>query len=686
MATVVSAIIEPDVEVIKTHLETLFGVAREDYPGGLIEIRFGRETDLNRHAYFGMSPERIAEAAEYVANRNKEGCNMYVGVNPRKPSTDTRRKGNAGDIEISFWHFVDIDDAEAVVHAIDRAAALKPTYTVTTGTVPHKRPHFYWQLEEPVRHLAPWTDRQSGLAQAFEGDSVIDPPRIMRIAGTVNFPPQHKLQRGYRVERVTMRAKFAEERAPVSPEQIAAAYPFTPETRPPSDAQPPTGQTTLQAMSPGGKTQSLINAALAGDHWHNNVRDLVARLARLGRTNDEIMLLASGLTLPGYSVDDTEKEMWSALQSARSKYNLPPPIDGPEDEELDDGESVFETLSLDELEDMAPPTYLIDGILPEHGLTFLYGDPGSGKSFIALDMALRLAYGLDWHGSKTKQVGVLYIAGEGKHGLGKRVTGWRKEHGMEGEPAPFKLLPVAVHMLDQPSVAKLKRTITAVSAEVGFTIALVIIDTVSRAIPGRDENKQDTMSLFVDGCAELHQFTNGAVIGVHHSGKDKEKGMRGSTVLLGGCETSIKVTKEEAIVRLAVEKQKDDEEAEPIYMQMKKMEWATGLEEMQSTLVPVKSVPTREDPKTLSNEQIGKAFIMMIEAWTNGRPLSHRPETRRDGRYAPALFAMRFGGDIEVWSEHLVSWLHNQCVIVDVANKSTKAKGLRVIEPLGTGI
>lgn len=680
MATVVQPLIEPEKDVIHAFLTTLFAPCAEYYPLGLIELRYGVGFTT---AYFNSRPEGIAEAAAFAANRNREGSNVYVGVNPRKPAT--KRPAQAEDVGISFWHFTEFDSANIVERAGGRMRPLPPTMTVTTGSVPNRRPHLYWQLDEPVGDMIAWGDRQRGIMDAFEGDPVIDPPRIMRVAGTVNYPTQDKIGRGYRMELTSFRTDFSDARPPVSPAQIAAAYPYNAEAR--QDREPVSGQSTLKAMSPGGKTQSLINAALNDDHWHNNARDLVARLARLGRTDDEIMLLAAGLTRPGYSVIETEKEMWTALKSARSKYNIPPPVeDDTSQTGLDDGESVFETLSLDELEDMPPPTYLIDGILPEHGLTFLYGDPGAGKSFIALDMALRLSFGLDWHGAGTKQVGVLYIAGEGKHGLGKRVTGWRKEHAMEGEPAPFKLLPVAVHMLDKANVAKLKRTITAVAAEVGFNISLIIIDTVSRAIPGHDENKQDTMSLFVDGCAELHNFTNGAVIGVHHSGKNKEAGMRGSTVLLGGCEASIKVTKEEQLVKLVVEKQKDDEEAAPIYMQMKKMEWAAGLGEIQSTLVPVKSAPTRDDPKTLSTDQIGKAFIMMIEAWTNGRPLSHRPETRRDGRYAPVLFAMRFGGAIDVWSEHLTSWLHNQCIIVDIANKSTKAKGLRVIEALGTGI
>ncbi|WP_233503745.1 helicase RepA family protein [Sphingomonas psychrotolerans] len=42
------------------------------------------------------------------------------------------------------------------------------------------------------------------------------------------------------------------------------------------------------------------------------------------------------------------------------------------------------------------------------------------------------------------------------------------------------------------------------------------------------------MSLLVDSMADLHNYTDGAAIDIHHSGKDKENGMRGSTVLLGG--------------------------------------------------------------------------------------------------------------------------------------------------------
>jgi hypothetical protein len=285
--------------------------------------------------------------------------------------------------------------------------------------------------------------------------------------------------------------------------------------------------------------------------------------------------------------------------------------------------------------------------------------------------------------SLAKQVGVLYIAGEGKHGLGKRVKGWRREHGLEGADAPFKLLPIAVHMLDKPSVEKLKRTIDAVAAEIGVPLGLIIIDTVSRAIPGQDENKQDVMSLFVDGCADLHNYTDGAVIGVHHSGKDKDKGMRGSTVLLGGCEASIKVSKTENTVTLDMEKQKDDEEAAPIYLEMKKVEWSVGLEKPISTLVPEKSNPPTSIKETISKRQADEIFSAIADAWRLNNPWSIYPQAKRRGRYLPDYIASTYGVTEGLAVSYLSDWQTNNYLVTEaIEAKANSPTGLRVVKYL----
>lgn len=347
---------------------------------------------------------------------------------------------------------------------------------------------------------------------------------------------------------------------------------------------------------------------------------------------------------------------------------------------IDEGDSdTFELLDIDELENLPPPQWLVKELVVEDGLTILYGDPGSGKSFIGLDMALRLTLGMDWHGFDTRQTGVLYIAGEGARGLGKRVKGWRREHKTESINSPFLLLPVPVALLEPDQRAKLLRTITEAKRRADFDIGLVVIDTVSRSLAGAGENGADEMGAFVAACDIIRMYTGGAVLGIHHSGKDKDKGMRGSSVLLGACDGTIRVEKSEDIVTIKTEKQKDAEEAAPLYMSMKKVSWPAPDGE-QTTLVPYRTESTRD--AGLSREWIAQAFSMMADAWGAKRPLSHRSQTQRDGRYAPAIFARKLGGEADIWARHIALWLENGCLSIEVADKHSKAAGLRVLEAI----
>jgi len=680
--TVVSPMIKPDRDAIKAHLETLFMGAQRDYPGGLLELRYGPPDRLENWAYFNLQESGLEEAGNFAANRNSEGMNVYVGVNPRKPNTNTRRAASSDDVEIAFYHFADIDKAESLVGLVERYGQLPPTMTVTTGTVPNKRPHLYWRLEEPVMNMTEWTDRQRGLAQCLGGDSVIDPPRIMRLGGTVNFPTQKKLQNGYQVECTSVRTSFPNERADVTPEQVALHYPV----------QKNLDSLVNQTLSQNGNTlrdmatrrtrvADLIAACCHGDNWHNSMVRLVAHLVSVGRTDAEILGLGAGITLSGYTADQTWREMATALRGARAKWNVPEPDDNVEEEEAarEDGDTIFQLLNMDELEALPPPTWLIEELITDYGLSIVYGDPGAGKSFIVLDMALRIAFGLPWHDVTTKQTGVLYIAGEGARGLGKRVTGWRKEHAMEGVDAPFLLLPVAVQLLDEKDRAKLQRTIVAAIERAGFDIGLVVIDTVSRAIAGQDENGQESMSLFIKACSDIQVQTGGAVIGVHHSGKDSSRGMRGSTVLLGGCDASIKLTKNEQTVTLEVEKQKDAEQAEPIYMTMKKVEWVQGLGKEESTLVPVKGEKPVEEERVISKENRLMLLREIAAAWMRGKPWSSKYQTKPEGRYLPTWMISKFGMSEKQALGLLEDWLVNEIIGIEVFNKNTKASGLRVL-------
>ncbi len=231
--------------------------------------------------------------------------------------------------------------------------------------------------------------------------------------------------------------------------------------------------------------------------------------------------------------------------------------------EQDNAPDIFELYDLAFLRNMPPVEWTVETLLTKHGLAVLYGEPGAGKSFLAIDLALSVAYGKDWHGNAVEQGAVLYIAGEGVGGLGKRVKAWQAHHGKE-DHAPFYVLPTAVRFREPGDVEKLLRTIDSL----GVKFSAVFVDTVARALLGGDENSATDMGLFVDACEVVKRHVKCALVAIHHSGKDAARGMRGSTALLGAVDTSVRVSKSEDLVTLKVEKQKDAEPIEDLSFEM----------------------------------------------------------------------------------------------------------------------
>lgn len=229
----------------------------------------------------------------------------------------------------------------------------------------------------------------------------------------------------------------------------------------------------------------------------------------------------------------------------------------------------FATLDLDALAALKPPAFLIDGYLVEGGLALMYGAPGSLKSFAALDMGLSIGFGVPWQGAKVEAGAILYVAGEGAVGLAKRAQAWRIEHNVETTHAPFRLLPVAVNLMEQKDVTKLIETLKEIIATEKTPIKLVIIDTVARAMPGAEENSAKDMGLFVLACDQIKHAIACAVMGVHHAGKDTSKGLRGSSALLGAADTVLLASRSDNLLTLTCEKQKDAEEPAPITLKTK---------------------------------------------------------------------------------------------------------------------
>ncbi len=199
--------------------------------------------------------------------------------------------------------------------------------------------------------------------------------------------------------------------------------------------------------------------------------------------------------------------------------------------------------------------WLIDGVLPRTGLACVFGSPGSGKSFLILDMAAKVALGHDWFGRKTTPCSVLYIALEGKHGFYGRIKAW-EAHNQTEIPSFVRFMYDSFDITNGEAIGKLVVAIR----ECDEDIKLVIIDTLNRASPGCDENSSKDMGEIIRGASVLQSQINGLVLLVHHDGKDATRGLRGHSSLLGALDTALKITVDGNLRQWCLAKQKDGQD------------------------------------------------------------------------------------------------------------------------------
>lgn len=207
----------------------------------------------------------------------------------------------------------------------------------------------------------------------------------------------------------------------------------------------------------------------------------------------------------------------------------------------------------DEILTIPDPCPLVAGVLDLDSTALLYGESGSGKSFVALDWALCVASGLSWQDHVVMQGMVLYVVGEGLSGTQQRYASWKANNHIASVPA----LAFADHA---PSILE-PRGMETLKAWVSETAPrLVVLDTVARHIPGRDENAFETMSRVVEALDWIRVETGGCALAIHHTGKDTRLGARGHSSLKGAMDTEIlciKTTNTGRAVKLKVTKQKN---------------------------------------------------------------------------------------------------------------------------------
>ena len=221
-------------------------------------------------------------------------------------------------------------------------------------------------------------------------------------------------------------------------------------------------------------------------------------------------------------------------------------------------------LSYSQLMAMPSPEPLVEGWIWRDTVAWLVGEPGDGKTFAAIDLALSVATGAAWHGHAVKAGNVLYVMAEGSAGGRDRVAAWVKHH-RGGDPLPddrtFAVYPEAIQAGDPAGWAEL----VEVAGE--RDLDLIVLDTQARNTVGLEENSSTAMGLFVDQLEAVRRACHGTVLVVHHVPRGGSN-PRGASAIDGAAYSILRATKSGPLVTVIQDKQKDGVEGPSLTLQL----------------------------------------------------------------------------------------------------------------------
>lgn len=279
-------------------------------------------------------------------------------------------------------------------------------------------------------------------------------------------------------------------------------------------------------------------------------------------------------------------------------------------------------IPLGEIEPVLTLNHMVKGWLSRRGLSMLYGPSNAGKTFVALDIAMHIAAGMAWRGCRVNGGAVLYIAAEGGAGVRNRLAAFKRER-PDMANAPFTLLPIGLDLHGQGDALAVCEIIPDEAP------ALVVVDTLARSMGIGDENTAKDAAMFVKNCDLIREATGAHVMVVHHTGKDEDRGARGSSALRAAVDTEINVTSEGEIV---CKKQRDMAYAEPLHFSLRTV--TLGQDEdgepVTSAVVEASDPPKKErKPLTGKNEVAMQALYDALREHGESKTGSKYPDNRK---------------------------------------------------------
>ena len=178
---------------------------------------------------------------------------------------------------------------------------------------------------------------------------------------------------------------------------------------------------------------------------------------------------------------------------------------------------------------------LVEDLFFRNSLTWVAGQSGTFKSFITADLAFRHGAGdMDYHGRRMTGGRALLVVAEGAAGYADRKTAWEMEH--EREVKNVSIYPFPLQLADTIKEMPALIAYLRQEEEAGTPFTLIVFDTQAMCTMGVDENSSE-VNVVIGMLHRIREVSGACVMTVHHFGKNKSAGMRGSSMIYAAADT-----------------------------------------------------------------------------------------------------------------------------------------------------
>jgi 5S rRNA maturation endonuclease (ribonuclease M5) len=243
-------------------------------------------------------------------------------------------------------------------------------------------------------------------------------------------------------------------------------------------------------------------------------------------------------------------------------------------------QKLFPVMTLAQLKAKPPIEWLVEGILPARGVGFLVGAGGSGKTFCALHICLAILNGENLWGHKTTNRGdIYYLAHEGLYGLAQRTEVALIYHDFKDDGLIFGERGAKLTVDDDIEL------ILADAPNLG----LIVLDTMSKSVAGKDENSNSDMAEAVERASRLADGLGCFVLIIDHVGKEgSKKGPRGASAKPDNADTVLMLstdkTSKSRPAKLRVTKQREGPDDKEFSFQLKEFRGSLVVEETRPNM------------------------------------------------------------------------------------------------------